>query len=155
MVCLREVADGDLPVFYEQFGDPEARHVAAFTGEYHYDRGSFEAHWAKVRRDPEVVVRTVLADGVVAGHAAVFGPAGEREVTYWIGRDHWGRGIGTAAVRGLVGLVGTRPLHARAAADNAGSIRVLEKCGFAETRRERGFARARGGEIDEVVLTLD
>jgi RimJ/RimL family protein N-acetyltransferase len=31
---------------------------------------------------------------------------------------------------------------------------VLEKCGFVVTGRERGFANARGEEIDEVVLIL-
>lgn len=48
----------------------------------------------------------------------------------------------------------TRPLHARAAADNAGSVRVLEKCGFTVTGTDRGYANARGAEIDEVLLTL-
>lgn len=38
--------------------------------------------------------------------------------------------------------------------DNAGSIRVLQKCGFALTGRGRIFAQARGEEIDEVALTL-
>jgi RimJ/RimL family protein N-acetyltransferase len=47
-----------------------------------------------------------------------------------------------------------RPLHARAAADNIASVRVLEKCGFVVTGHDRGFANARGTEIDEVLLTL-
>jgi RimJ/RimL family protein N-acetyltransferase len=57
-------------------------------------------------------------------------------------------------LRELLGVVPDRPLYARAAADNAGSVRVLEKCGFVLTGHERGFANARGEEIDEVVLTL-
>ncbi|WP_368483237.1 GNAT family N-acetyltransferase, partial [Streptomyces niveus] len=40
------------------------------------------------------------------------------------------------------------------AADNSGSIRVLERCGFVITGHDRGFAQARQGEIDEVLLTL-
>lgn len=93
-------------------------------------------------------------NGEVAGHAAVFGPPEEREVTYWIGREYRGQGAATAALRELLGAVPNRPLHARAAADNGGSIRVLEKCGFVVTRNERGFANARGEESDEVILTL-
>ena len=46
------------------------------------------------------------------------------------------------------------PAAGNAAADNAGSIRVLQKCGFAITGRGRVFAQARGGEIDEVTLSL-
>jgi RimJ/RimL family protein N-acetyltransferase len=55
----------------------------------------------------------------------------------------------------LLELDGTRPMHAHAAADNAGSIRVLEKCGFRITGHDRGFALARDAEIDEVALRLD
>ena len=90
----------------------------------------------------------------VAGHAAVFGPPPEREVTYVVGRAHWGQGIATAALAELIKLEPARPLHADAAADNAGSIRVLEKCGFIVTGKSRCFARARGEEIDLVHLTL-
>ncbi|NEE38241.1 GNAT family N-acetyltransferase, partial [Streptomyces sp. SID7982] len=32
--------------------------------------------------------------------------------------------------------------------------RVLEKCGFVVTGTDRGFAQARGEEIDEVLVTL-
>ncbi|MFF8958091.1 GNAT family N-acetyltransferase [Streptomyces sp. NPDC014894] len=154
-VSLREVRDGDLPVFYAQSIDPEAVRMAAFTAEDPSDRARFDAHWTRIRRDPSVVARTVVAeDGAVVGHAAVYGPPEEREVTYWIGREHWGRGAATAALRRLLDLIPERPLHARAAADNTGSVRVLEKCGFVTTGHERGFAPARGEEIDEVVLTL-
>jgi hypothetical protein len=40
------------------------------------------------------------------------------------------------------------------AADNAGSRRVLEKCGFAVSEETTGFAPARGQEIAEVLLEL-
>ncbi|UQA92718.1 GNAT family N-acetyltransferase [Streptomyces halobius] len=154
-VTLREVRDGDLPVFYAHANDPEGMRMAAFTAEDPSDRARFEAHWARIRQDPSVVVRTIAGEGgEIVGHAAVFGPTEEREVTYWIGREHGGRGAATAALRELLGVVPERPLRARAAADNGGSIRVLEKCGFVVTGIERGFANARGEEIDEVVLTL-
>lgn len=154
VVSLRDVRDSDLSRFWAHLSDPEAQRVAAFTGKYHYDRAEFDAHWARVRAGEGIVQRTVLADGEVVGHIAVFGPPDEREVTYWIDRAHWGRGIGTAALTALIDLVPDRPLHAHAAADNTGSIRVLEKCGFVITGHDRGFALARAGEIDEVALTL-
>lgn len=154
MISLREVRDSDLSTFWEHLSDPTAQQVAAVTRKYHYDRGLFDSHWARIRSNPENLIRTVLADGEVVGHASVYGPPDEREVTYWIARAHWGRGIATAALTALLELDGTRPLYAHAAADNAGSIRVLEKCGFVITGHDRGFALARDGEIDEVLLTL-
>jgi RimJ/RimL family protein N-acetyltransferase len=153
-VALREVHDSDLPVFFRQLNDPVALRMAAFTPEDPADRAGFDAHWTRLRTSSDVDVRTVLVDGDVVGSAAVYGEPGEREVTYWIDRPHWGRGIATAALRLLLEEIPERPLYARAAADNAGSRRVLEKCGFAQTARARGFANARSEEIEEVVLVL-
>ncbi|MGW2519547.1 GNAT family N-acetyltransferase [Streptomyces sp. NPDC001617] len=153
-VVLREVHDSDLPVFFRQMNDPEALHMAAFTAKDPADRDAFEAHWKRIRASQDVI-RTVLAEGDVVGSAAVYGEPGEREVTYWIDRAYWGRGVATAALRVLLAEVPERPLYARAAADNAASQRVLEKCGFRLTARATGFANARGEEIDEVVMTLE
>lgn len=152
-VVLREVHDSDLPVFFRQMNDPDSLWMAAFTPKEPADRDAFDAHWDRLRASSEVL-RTILADGDVVGSAAVYGDPGEREVTYWVDRSHWGRGIATAALRALLAEVRERPLYARAAADNAGSLRVLHKCGFRQAALARGYAQARGEEIDEVVLTL-
>jgi RimJ/RimL family protein N-acetyltransferase len=152
-IVLREVHDSDLPVFFRQMNDPEALRMAAFTPKDPADRDAFEAHWKRIRAS-DAVLRTVLADGDVVGSTAVYGEPGEREVTYWVDRAYWGRGIATAALRALLEEVPERPLYARAAADNTGSARVLEKCGFRLTARASGFANARGEEIDEIVLVL-
>ncbi|MFF4830975.1 GNAT family N-acetyltransferase [Streptomyces sp. NPDC001315] len=151
-VALRKVHDSDLPVFYRQMNDPESLRMAAFTPEDPADRNAFDAQWKRIRATS--VVRTVLADGDVVGSAAVYGEPGEREVTYWVDRAYWGRGIATAALRALLAEVRERPLYARAAADNEASLRVLHKCGFRESARASGFANARGEEIAEVVLKL-
>jgi RimJ/RimL family protein N-acetyltransferase len=65
---------------------------------------------------------------------------GQTEVTYWIERAAWGKGIATRALALLLELVTTRPLRARAASDNAGSLRVLQKCGFTAVGTETSFA---------------
>ncbi|WP_326575619.1 GNAT family N-acetyltransferase [Streptomyces sp. NBC_00487] len=153
-ISLREVRDSDLPFFWRHGSDTEAQQVAAFTRDYHNDRELFDQHWAKIRANPDILPRTVVADGEVVGNAAVFGPPDEREVTYWIDRAHWGRGIATAALTALIDLHPARPLYAHAAADNTGSIRVLRKCGFVVTGHDRGFALSRDAEIDEVALIL-
>jgi len=51
-------------------------------------------------------------------------------VSYWIGREFWGRGVATAALAALVAEIKERPLHAFVPEHNVGSIRVLEKCEF-------------------------
>jgi RimJ/RimL family protein N-acetyltransferase len=64
------------------------------------------------------------------GQIASFDLEGHREVTYWIGREDWGRGIATRALHAFLRLEATRPLYAGAPSDNVASIRLLMKCGF-------------------------
>mgnify|MGYP001386899465 CR=1 FL=1 len=154
-VTLREVAPGDIPIFFEHQSDPEANWTAAFAAEQPYDRGAHEAHWTMIRAYPAALAKTVLVDGAVVGHVLHFEQMGLPSVAYWIGREHWGKGIATGALRALLSEVKTRPLYARAAADNTRSLRVLEKCGFKAIARDRSYANARKTEVDEVVLRLD
>ena len=153
-VSLREVRDTDLPLFFTWMSDPESVRTAAFTSEDPTDRHAFDAHWKRILANPSVVMRTVLTDGAVVGSAGVYGAPDDRQVTYWIDRAYWGRGVATAALGALLDAVPERPLYARAAADNTGSRRVLEKCGFAVTGEDHGYAHARGEETDELLFTL-
>lgn len=155
-VLLRQVAEDDLVIFFEQQQDPAANWMAAFTAKDPTDWAAFAAKWAKILRDGNDTAKTIVCSGRVAGYVTSFlAPwSGQREVSYWVGRDHWGRGVATRALAAFVGGLAMRPLYARAAADNTASIRVLEKCGFVLVGRERGFANARGAEIEEVVLEL-
>lgn len=154
-VELREVEDGDLPVLFRHQLDPEANRMAAFTREDPSDREAFDAHWVRIRNDPAITIRTVLAGGRVAGSVASFVNDGKLEVTYWLGREFWGRGIATRALARFLEIQESRPLHAAVARDNLGSRRVLEKCGFTVCGEQRGFANARGKEIEELILRLE
>jgi RimJ/RimL family protein N-acetyltransferase len=153
--ALRELQDEDLAVLFKQWADPVAAHMAAFTSPDHMDRSAFERRWARLRADATVINRVIVADGEVAGTIGSWGDADGREVTYWIGRSHWGKGIATEALRAFLAVDPSRPLRARVAQDNVASRRVLEKCGFRVVATDRGFAEARSGEIEEFVLRLE
>jgi RimJ/RimL family protein N-acetyltransferase len=77
------------------------------------------------------------------------------EVTYWLGREFWGRGLATQALNRMLHLVVDRPILARAATDNIGSIRVLQKCGFKIIGKNKDFANGRGEDTEEYILRLD
>lgn len=126
-VRLRDVVDDDLPILFEHQLDPAATAMAAFPSR---DREAFMAHWERIRGDRSCVVRTILIGETVAGNIGSWRAGREHLVGYWIGRDHWGKGIATAALAAFVQVVEARPLHARVVRHNVGSIRVLEKCGF-------------------------
>ena len=154
-LLLRPVAADDLPIFFEQQADPDANYMAAFTVKDPGDRAAFMARWQRVLADPTVIIRTVVADGAVAGSVLSYEEDGRPEVSYWLGRAFWGQGIATRALAAFLADVNrTRPIYARAAKDNAGSLRVLEKCGFAVVGEDKGFANARGVEVEEFVLAL-
>src|ERR1043166_5185639 len=126
-VILREVVDSDLPIFFEHQRDPEAAQMAAFPSR---DHDAFMTHWAKLRREPSNIIRTMVCDGQVAGNIGSW-IAGNRRLTgYWVGREFWGRGVATAALAAFLAEIKERPLPAFVASHNVGSIRVLEKCEF-------------------------
>jgi RimJ/RimL family protein N-acetyltransferase len=155
-VLLRQVTEDDVVTFFEHQQDPVANWMAAFTAKDPADWAAFAAKWAKIRAEGSGAAQTIVCGGRVAGTVTSFvAPwSGQLEVSYWVGREHWGRGVATRALAAFVGGLAARPLYARAAADNVASIRVLEKCGFVLVGRERGFANARGAEIEEVVMEL-
>ena len=154
-IQLREVEDADVRVFFEHQRDKEAVHRAAFTHEDPSDCQEHLAHWRRIRADSTVLIRTVLVDDQVVGHVASFEMMGQREVTYWIDRQRWGRGHATSGLRAFLEVDPVRPLHARVAKDNHASIRVLQKCGFLVVGEDRGFAHGRGCEVEELVLMLE
>jgi RimJ/RimL family protein N-acetyltransferase len=154
-LLLRDLTEEDLPILFEYQRDPESNHMAAFTSRDPDDREAFDAHWAKILSDDSIDNRVILVDGQVVGSIAAFEMFGQRDVGYSIGRAYWGRGYMTQALILFLKQITTRPLYGRVAKDNLASRRVLEKCGFVLTGEDRGFANARGEEIDELILILN
>lgn len=148
---LREVSEGDLPIFFEQQLDPQATQMAAFPSR---DKKDFMAHWAKILSDPSVQARAIVVDGRVAGHVLSFELLGEREVGYWLGKEYWGRGVATRALAEFLEQLLIRPLYAHVAKHNLASLKVLQKCGFAICGEDE-FTSAAGEPIQEFILKLE
>jgi RimJ/RimL family protein N-acetyltransferase len=137
IVSLRPVQAGDLPIFFEHQLDPEATRLAAFPSR---ERDAFMTHWTtNILGHPTNACRTILWSERVAGYIGSWTDAGtgERMLGYWLGREFWGRGVATTAVRQFLQLESTRPLTARVAKHNKGSIGVLEKSGFVRAGEHR------------------
>jgi RimJ/RimL family protein N-acetyltransferase len=129
-VTIRPVREDDLPILFEHQRDPEANSMAAFPAR---DREAFMEHWARILSDDALLARAIELDGRVVGNVGSFEFDGRREVGYWIDRAFWGRGVATLALFAFLGEETRRPLFAGVAPHNAGSMRVLEKCGFERT----------------------
>jgi RimJ/RimL family protein N-acetyltransferase len=124
---LRDVREGDIPIFFEHQLDPEATQMADFPAR---DKAAFTAHWTKVLGYETGIKRTILVGGQVAGYIVSFEQDGKREVGYWIGRNYWGKGVATRALAAFLEHDRRRPLYAYVVKRNVASRRVLEKCGF-------------------------
>ena len=145
---LREVEPQDISIFFEHQDDPVASAMAAFPSR---DRAAHDLHWEKILADESVIARAFVEDGQVVGNIGSWVADGERGVGYWIGRPYWGRGYATRAVAELITKVRERPLYARVAEHNVGSLRVLAKCGFSIVDEEQHD----GDPVKEIVMRLD
>ena len=150
-VSLRPVSESDFPALYEQQADPESVAMAAVPPR---EREAHDDHWRRALAQEPTFARTIMADGVVAGHVVSFlrNGVGDVEVGYWIDRSLWGRGVATAALAAFLEEEPRRPLTAGVATHNPGSRRVLEKCGFVVTET---VPDAIGDGVDEWHLRLD
>ncbi|MFI6831286.1 MULTISPECIES: GNAT family N-acetyltransferase [unclassified Kribbella] len=151
-VRLRPVEDQDVEVFFDHQADPIANEMAAVPAR---DKDQVTAHWAKIRGDDTKIHWTIVADGAVAGNVVSWEQDGQQMLGYWVGRELWGRGIATEAVTQFLTQMPTRPLTAHVAAHNAGSIRVLEKCGFHRDHAQEATAPPSDDGIQEYIYVLD
>ena len=151
---LREVRSEDIPVFHAYQSDPEA---TALAGVPPRDRQAYEEHWARLRADPEVLLRTIVTDeGEIAGQLLSFPRDGVREIGYWLGREYWGRGLATASLAEFLPLVGERPVYGVVNEANVASRRVLERNGFTLVDRRPGEPSSEGGpSLTLLVFRLD
>jgi RimJ/RimL family protein N-acetyltransferase len=144
---LRRVSPDDIAIFFDHQHDPVAVEMAAVRSR---DRATHREHWARILADESVIVRTIVEGGDVVGYVTSFLIDGERNVGYWLGRPHWGRGHATRGLVAFLAEVPERPLHARVAEHNPASIRILAKCGFTPVGEEQ----PNGDPVKTIVLRL-
>jgi RimJ/RimL family protein N-acetyltransferase len=128
-VELREIREADIPALFAYQDDPEANEMAAFPAR---DETAFREHLGRVLANPDNIARAIVDGDVVVGQIGSWSDEqdGTRDVGYWIGREHWGNGYATDALRALLAIERERPLWAYIEEHNVGSQRVVEKCGF-------------------------
>lgn len=152
VVSLRSVEQGDLPIFFEQQRDPEATEMAAFPAR---ELEPHMSHWSRVLATAGTTVRTIIADGRVAGNIVSWDHLGKREIGYWLGKEFWGKGIASRALAAFLPLIPERPLYAHVAKHNVASRRVLEKSNFRIISADATIPENASEPIAEFVLRLD
>ena len=81
------------------------------------------------------------------------------EIGYWLGEEYWGRGIATAALRGMTCYAFTElailnRLFATVDGHHAASIRVLQKAGYRCEGKLLGSAIKSGAIVDQYLYAI-
>lgn len=162
MLWLQPSHEADIDLFFRLQQDPQAVWMAAFVSENLQDRAAFEVRWRRILADATVAVRTIWVGkdpdakraAEAVGQVLCYRSEGQPEVSYWLAREHWGRGWATEALGLLLAELPERPVFARAAQDNGRSLAVLRHHGFVVVGEDVGHAVARGGPVKEFRLAL-
>lgn len=153
-IKLRQTEKSDLEFLFQFQLDEEANYLAAFTPKDPADKEAYFEKFTRLLNDPTINNQTILVDETIVGSIAKFEIDGDAEITYWIDRKFWGKGIATKALKNFLTIENKRPILGRVAFDNLGSQKVLEKCGFVKIGADTGFANARQTEIEEFIYKL-
>ena len=113
-----------------------------------------------VTKQPSPTVWAIDVDGdAVGGIGIELHSDVERvsaEIGYWLGKDYWGRGIATDALKAVTQEVFKRfeitRLYAVPFADHAASVRVLEKAGYVREGHLRQSAIKNGTIRDQLLF---
>lgn len=81
------------------------------------------------------------------------------EVGYWIAKDHWGKGVATAAIKGFTRWAFTTfpdilRFEAKVYEGNKGSMKVLERIGFTKEGIRRQSVFKHGKVMDTHIFGL-
>ncbi len=151
---LKHTNQNDLETLFLFQLDKDANYLAAFTSKNPSDKNAYIEKWTRLFSDEKINIRTILLKKEIVGSIAKFEMEGNAEITYWIGKEFWGKGIASNALKQFLEIEKTRPIFGRIAFDNLGSKKVLENCGFSKIGNEKGFANAREKEIEEFIYEL-
>src|SRR5690606_22558197 len=101
-ITLAKTTIDDLHTLFQFQLDKEANYFAAFTPINPADKQAYLTKYSKLLNDPTVNNQTIIVDNVIAGSIAKFIMHGDAEITYWIDKKYWGKGIATSALKNFL-----------------------------------------------------
>ena len=161
---LRPLTEADVPALVAYLDDWEVvKHTASIPHPYNADDATafvrLMAARAQARTGVALAMERTLDRRLVG--CVGFGTEGDGtpEIGYWVGREHWGTGLATEAVRRLMrhlfADLGFTRVWAMAHPDNAASRRVLDKAGLAHAGHQMIGQPTRGQSVVMPVMELD
>jgi RimJ/RimL family protein N-acetyltransferase len=164
-LALRELGDDDFDAVHAYASDPEVVQYMTWGPNSIQDTWDFlERAQAQAAAEPRLDYAVAVArtdSRRVIGCVGLHLPTAESHqamLGYCYRREAWGQGYATEAGSAMVDfgfdVLGLHRIWAGCDADNAGSIRVLEKLGMSLEGRHRHDVRVRGTYRDSLVFGL-
>ncbi|GAA4448667.1 GNAT family N-acetyltransferase [Rurimicrobium arvi] len=132
-----------------------------FPHPYTREAGEKFIHWT-IQNCPSTIM-AIIADDQVAGSIGIHPQTDilrtNAEIGYWLGKDYWGMGIMSEAVRmmvpaGFEAYPQIQRIFGRVFGGNAASERVLEKAGFVQEGFFRDTLCKAGRHYDELIYAI-
>ena len=125
---LRNIKPTDLERLYQFQADPLANEMADFPAR---DHSAFFEHWqTNILSNTDIAAKAIIVDNDIVGSIVLWQSEQQWLLGYWLGREFWGKGIASNALRVFLSEQTQRPIIAEVTELNLGSIKVLEKNGF-------------------------
>lgn len=162
-IGIREFTTDDLSAVHDYTSDPEVSQWSTWGPNTLDQTADFisAAAQAQFQEAREAYSLAAVADEQVVGSLGIWTTDSHDhngELGYTFHRAHWGKGYATEAVALLLDFGFETLMFDRIAATchpgNAGSIRVLEKCGFTLEGRLRSHRLVRGARRDSLLYSM-
>ncbi len=114
-ITLTKTEKDDLDAFFQFQLDKEANYLAAFTSKDPNDKVAYIEKYTKFLTDLTINMRTIKVGNEIAGSISKFIMEGDAEITYWIDKNFWGKGVASTALKKFLTIENTRPIFARVA----------------------------------------
>jgi RimJ/RimL family protein N-acetyltransferase len=155
---LRPPRESDAERLFALFANWEVvRWLSAPPWPYAVDDARFFINARKASNTEFITAAIILDDAVIGIIDAIIKPGStvQRErgysIGYWIGQPYWGRGYMSEAARGFIThvfeAIPDDTIFSGAFADNAASLRIQEKLGFARDGEGLFFSNPNGKDV--------
>lgn len=166
-IWIREVKVGDADDLLKSHADQDVmKHLACeysledLTPEHMLEWINDMIAVYRLEKPDEEYYLAITADDVVIGGIGIDEWDYEKckiEIGYWLGKSYWGKGYMTLTLKLFLPWVfqkfpWIKEIEAIPFADNAASIRVLEKAGFKFVKRQMG--KKHGVPREEIVYSI-
>ena len=138
MIVLREYVDSDLDRLISLANNENVSRYMVYTFPCPYTKADGEWWIGTGSKQNGAITRAIEYEGLLVGSVGITPQSGWRkhlgEIGYWVGEEHWGKGIATAALKQMTDYgfasLQFRKLYAPVLAPNVASLRVLAKGGY-------------------------